>query len=1367
MAFQALQSHPKDVPILPCSQGVASRLAQCLNPSLPSGVHQKALEVYAYIFELLGVGTIPISKLLLHACINNVTQATRLITHLHEFLPGLSTVLSFASLSVRPGFYTLLEDYITQLPAEELRPALKSLVLSIFPALEDETSEDFERAFNLLEKLRSIFAHVTSDAEATELKGRFWQCVFLATITSPTRRQGALNYLTRTLPNLKHQIDATEANGKTDFLLPEAREVLNPEPGLLIRCFVCGLSDPQILVQRGFLDLLVSHLPLDSPVLQDFVQTNDFDRLVTSAMQILLRRDMSLNRRLWAWFLGPEPVQDVEQDRTLPDVEKSLSIDGSKSKQLEYFVRNGKASLERSLLAMFAREKSAPIQVARPFRISLSLMDRWEIGGSVVPEILLPALQCAYRYCKASSDIEAAEVLRSANLFFDGVEAHLIWATLFGVLDSALPSDMSAGADAQSDLDFFEWVVAKFNISDDEMLSVHVPNTALYLTCKFATASEISFTAAQIAARIVTVLRTLVGLIPSRVFDLRHTDPANKLSDRLAKDEALGKLFDFYGKERRTNGANPLSTVEVTSLLIELSTDVALQTLNGTTQSLFPEVTSLLLVYFSKADVRLLPGPRLLEGITAAVSDVWPTSGLMPFDTLKAIIKLVANATSPEAVGLGSLASLEPILTAQVWERLSPVHPKHHVEAVRLFWQLDQLASDSGGSAASLTALVRTSQQDAAAVDSVRADRVRCFMTLWEHTVVPDESIVSSGKTRRGSAMPKVDANDERRHLEVLSGPLFLLLDLLEAENKRAADIVASWLGRLPSLGRVLNLLVSSISEIVFPGRAAHGLDASRQQRRNKAKRRELRCNLRHIHALLGRANDFVWQRLQETSTDPGGDGRSTVVVIGTACVELVRRATSVVDDRGDLNRLAIEVLRLLLTCPVANQLKDLESENVLIDTIIGVLEESHADLQGSLLKALSAALKVRLSGAPSEALATRRSSRASTSARSQPMQNGELSSPTATAFTPPPRLLHCIQVGFSTDSARFYLDHWILFLSDVLPIFADAIFSTLLPLVSCFCTSLDRCFNEVSSVTRKGGIETATAPQPTLLGLIDALDMVLARAHECMLDEVASEPQPKQEHNKRSQAPMAPSMFKAEAPPSKTTKANTRLTVILAFQDAVRICLSMWSWASRHADNSGEDQSSSASTVHNALKLRNRSRRLLDQIFAVEPLESIEVLMASWCQTSESSKAATSLSLLHVMNCTRPSNAVPAMFDALCSRTNAPELSSDRRSSLTCDISAPDIALFLATYLETLENDALDEIWNDCLAFLRTVSKDALPYRSVLSALLWIVLLLAEKLEKTNFGEQRKMRREIAVRMPIDFLKIRLANYSRICSNG
>jgi hypothetical protein len=53
--LKALQANPPESQTIPDNQTVATRLAQCLNPILPSGVHQKALEVYAFVFTVIGV----------------------------------------------------------------------------------------------------------------------------------------------------------------------------------------------------------------------------------------------------------------------------------------------------------------------------------------------------------------------------------------------------------------------------------------------------------------------------------------------------------------------------------------------------------------------------------------------------------------------------------------------------------------------------------------------------------------------------------------------------------------------------------------------------------------------------------------------------------------------------------------------------------------------------------------------------------------------------------------------------------------------------------------------------------------------------------------------------------------------------------------------------------------------------------------------------------------------------------------------------------------------------------------------------------------------------------------------------------------
>jgi hypothetical protein len=51
--FQVLLSYTK-FPIIPRRIKISKRLAQCMHPALPSGVHLKALETYDIIFRCMG-----------------------------------------------------------------------------------------------------------------------------------------------------------------------------------------------------------------------------------------------------------------------------------------------------------------------------------------------------------------------------------------------------------------------------------------------------------------------------------------------------------------------------------------------------------------------------------------------------------------------------------------------------------------------------------------------------------------------------------------------------------------------------------------------------------------------------------------------------------------------------------------------------------------------------------------------------------------------------------------------------------------------------------------------------------------------------------------------------------------------------------------------------------------------------------------------------------------------------------------------------------------------------------------------------------------------------------------------------------------
>ena len=82
------------------------------------------------------------------------------------------------------------------------------------------------------------------------------------------------------------------------------------------------------------------------------------------------------------------------------------------------------------------------------------------------PQIFLAAIESAYQYSLTASAEDTAEVVRSASLFFDGVEASLIWGELLKLLRSEFEDP-----NGRENLNMFAWVVQSFKINDEEMLN--------------------------------------------------------------------------------------------------------------------------------------------------------------------------------------------------------------------------------------------------------------------------------------------------------------------------------------------------------------------------------------------------------------------------------------------------------------------------------------------------------------------------------------------------------------------------------------------------------------------------------------------------------------------------------------------------------------------------------------------------------------------------------------------------------------------------------------------------------------------------------------------------------------------------------
>jgi len=79
----------------------------------------------------------------------------------------------------------------------------------------------------------------------------------------------------------------------------------------MIRAFSAALEDDNLLVRRGALDLLLQSMRVDSSAIRR-AQADDRTILMRAAISVVLRRDLSLNRRLYSWLLGPDDKSEKQ-----------------------------------------------------------------------------------------------------------------------------------------------------------------------------------------------------------------------------------------------------------------------------------------------------------------------------------------------------------------------------------------------------------------------------------------------------------------------------------------------------------------------------------------------------------------------------------------------------------------------------------------------------------------------------------------------------------------------------------------------------------------------------------------------------------------------------------------------------------------------------------------------------------------------------------------------------------------------------------------------------------------------------------------------------------------------------------------------
>ncbi|PFH57927.1 hypothetical protein XA68_14367 [Ophiocordyceps unilateralis] len=1357
--LKSLQARPASITTIPAKAIVAKRLSQCLNPALPSGVHQKALEVYSYVFSVIG--------------------KEGLSRHLSLYLPGLAPTLSFASLSVRAPFLDLLETHVLRADPRSLRPAIKSIILALLPGLEDETSEDFDRTLSLVTSFKKAIRPPESeqiDQHHSSGDSFFWQCFFLASITGHSRRSGALAYLNHNLPVLAPVSSssppvATSQEDDADESCKTALVVTSPEPGLLVRCFASGLADDQLLIQRGFLDLLVSHLPLNSSVLQSRVKSADLKLLVEAAAGVVTRRDMSLNRRLWAWLLGPEPTGNEGEsvgDPTTPSREQQQP---SLSPRTNYFEEFGLQPLTRALLDMIRGASSGTAtERARPYRICLSLMDKWEIGGLVVPEVFLPVVESVRQYhSRAPAKADFAEVLRSASVFFDGIESGLIFSEMFRLLAQALGVESISMGERMDKISLVGFIVANFNVREEEMVTIHGPLTCLaalsmleHLQARAAKSGLAGAEVVKLSEQALNVIVSLVELVPDRAFPAAR--PEAVTSSFASNADIVKRVRAFYLDHHGNLDSSPppIEAIECGELLLQKAVKYTGDNDDdlGSNEDLGLRVRIYTLMLLKTPTSYKLDVERSMSHLKAQLQQTCP----LPFSHLSSVLHLATQLYSADRIDATQLSEMVGPLVYHAWSYLAASDPKYHVETVRCLWQLQ-------------TALTPWNREIEAALCGILldcqsrfAEAARTFGVLWSHTLQDTAGDRRGPRTPMQEYRPTLRLSGMEHYPVMLTQPLFLVLDALLDERTQAYIVVKSWLNNTIGIDRLFLLFVTKLSEMSFLSFIASdgsktGADPIMFSRDDdldlclyylRALRLVLRCTGDAPRSVL--ASRYLFFGGGQTQIRGSAEeGEMTLqdyfIRVCAECVtgEVVSGADQeLVEQISQLRRYALIILDEFLSSRHGLSIVPHQLDKILMDRLAKSIDTPDPYLQVLLLDVILDTLKLQETtqgGRPTTATSERMSSMTDRARAGRTSTSMSESSPAGPQM--PPQLLKCLQAGLSCPSSHSVLDSWISFLGDCLPFFSHSIFQVLVPLVETLCRQIGATLSNLRNTFQAGPQPSRSgaggAPESALFYLLNGLERVLALAHDQLLtEETRARLLKGPEQTQSLLGSMVSGVFQSESAQSRSATANDRLTVHLAFQDTMRTCYKIWSWG-QGEEGRKQEPSSLASFNYTSLRMRNRARRLLEHLFAAETLECLETVIGIWRSAAGSAEGGQVLNFLSALDACRPRHCVPALFNSIYSRTNPGALDPSRKSAMTISLQDLDLVVFLVEYARSLEDDAMDEIWADCMTFLRDLLGNPFPHRRTLPSLLEFAGILGEKVDKTNFGEQRRMRRELS----------------------
>lgn len=232
------------IPDVPRKKLLFKRLNQCLNPVLPAGIHNKALETYALVFERI--------------------SRENLVKDFDFLTLGLFTFSAHCRILVTSSFLDVMERHIVPL-GRDIEDYCTSVLIGLLPPMEFESGEYYNRAHLIITEFKSLVS-----------RRAFYTSVWSILLNDERLRTSVVNYVV--------------GAPREDEIVGNVR--------LVSKALCASLWSESTLVVRSCLDLLIFVFPSRD----DVGDKEIVSELVEAVIKLFVKRDLSLNKRIYSWL---------------------------------------------------------------------------------------------------------------------------------------------------------------------------------------------------------------------------------------------------------------------------------------------------------------------------------------------------------------------------------------------------------------------------------------------------------------------------------------------------------------------------------------------------------------------------------------------------------------------------------------------------------------------------------------------------------------------------------------------------------------------------------------------------------------------------------------------------------------------------------------------------------------------------------------------------------------------------------------------------------------------------------------------------------------------------------------------------------